>query len=124
MICVPEFITVKLIGAQKCAFEFGTVSTVKIRPTSSSQGSIQETWMYCAIHWNLPPCSSVEAHKCLRGMYCPHLQGQKVNQADNREEAGLRAAHDGISTRLRTVIICILHRQTCQFIKKEPIILG
>jgi hypothetical protein len=37
--------------------------------------------------WGVTPCSMVEVHQCFWGTYCLHLQGQRVSQARNQQEA-------------------------------------
>jgi hypothetical protein len=43
-----------------------------------------------AVFWDVMPCSVVEVF--LGTVYCLHLQGQRVSQARNQEEASSRSS--------------------------------
>jgi hypothetical protein len=36
-----------------------------------------------SVFWNVIPCNQVEVYRRLGGIYCLHLQGQRVSQAIN-----------------------------------------
>jgi hypothetical protein len=42
--------------------------------------------MKSTVSWGVTPCSLVEVHQCFWGMYCLHLQDQRVGHAINQQD--------------------------------------
>ncbi|PNF16465.1 hypothetical protein B7P43_G10302 [Cryptotermes secundus] len=56
----------ELLMCQNCVREFEALTPVTMRST---------------VFWDATLSSPIEVHRCFRGMYCLHLQVQKISQA-------------------------------------------
>jgi hypothetical protein len=65
------------------------------------------------IFLGVTPFRPADVHGCLGGMYCLHLQGKRIRQASNREEAGSKQSNVNTSIGLHGVtfqkIILFVH---------------